>query len=98
PLCRFVAPNDRLARPSWRSVWRQLRRAFPFALTGLVANIQARMAPLVLGYFSSAGELALFAVASRIGRGVRILPQATLTAAMPVFSREILRAQPDSAR
>jgi hypothetical protein len=55
---RIIAPYDRLARPTFRSAWTMLSRAFPFALTGLVANAQARMAPLMLGYLSTAGETA----------------------------------------
>ena len=55
-LWRIIAPYERLERPSVRAAWTMLQRAAPFALTGLVANAQARVAPLLLGYFSSASE------------------------------------------
>jgi O-antigen/teichoic acid export membrane protein len=66
-----------------------LRRAFPFALTGLVANAQVRLAPLVLGYLSTAGEVAAFGVASRLESSSRRIPSAAFGAALPVFSREV---------
>jgi O-antigen/teichoic acid export membrane protein len=93
---RRIAPDDRLARPSIGTAWATLRRAVPFALTGLVANAQSRVASLVLGYFSDAAETASFGVASRIGSAARRLPQAALTAGMPVFAQELGRS--DAAR
>ena len=97
-LWQIIAPADHLARPSVRSAWTMLLRAFPFALTGLVANAQARIAPLMLGYLSSAGETASFGVAWRIGVGARRLPQAALSAGMPVFARELQEGRPESVR
>jgi O-antigen/teichoic acid export membrane protein len=74
------------------------RRAVPFALSGLVSNAQARVAPLMLGYLSNAGEIASFGVASRIGRATRMLPQAALTAGMPVFAHELKSGGGQSSR
>lgn len=97
-LWRTGAAQGRLERPSVRSAWAALRRAFPFALTGLVANAQARLAPLMLGYLGGAGEVAAFGVASRLESVARRLPSAAFGAALPVFSREMRRGQPDAVR
>jgi O-antigen/teichoic acid export membrane protein len=97
-LWRVIAPHDRFEWPSPRSAWTLLKRAIPFAFAGLVSNAQARVAPLMLGYFSNAGEIASFGVASRIGRAARMLPQAALTAGMPVFAHELQSGGSQSAR
>ena len=65
-----------------------LRRALPFAATGLVANLQLRVAPLMLGALATPAELGWFGAASRVGRAVRLAPQAILGGALPVLSRE----------
>ena len=97
-LWRLVAPRDRLARPSGASAWAHLRRAFPFALAGIVANARARMAPLLLGSLASAGEVASFGVAARLESTARRLPYATFGAALPVFAREAGGGEPDALR
>src|SRR5262245_56939672 len=43
-----VAPADRLHLPPLRSIGQLVWRGLPFAMTGLVANIQSRMGPIVL--------------------------------------------------
>jgi O-antigen/teichoic acid export membrane protein len=63
-----------------------LRRAFPFAVAGLVVNVQERLAPLMLGRLSGIGEVALFGAAWRIGSLVRMLPQAMFGGALPVLA------------
>jgi O-antigen/teichoic acid export membrane protein len=65
-----------------------LRRALPFAASGIVANLQTRVAPLMLGYLSTQAELGLFAAASRVGRVARLAPQAIFAGALPVLSHE----------
>jgi O-antigen/teichoic acid export membrane protein len=65
-----------------------LRRALPFAATGLVANAQTRIAPLMLGYWSTASELGLFSAAARFGSVARMAPQALFAGALPVLSHE----------
>jgi O-antigen/teichoic acid export membrane protein len=65
-----------------------LRRALPFAATGIVANVQTRIGPLMLGYWSTASELGLFAAASRFGSVARMAPQAVFAGALPVLSHE----------
>src|SRR5262249_51979681 len=65
-----------------------MKRGLPFALTGLVANAQTRLAPMALGYASSEAELASFGVAARLDRIARRLPYAGIRAALPVFSSE----------
>ncbi len=66
-------------------------RALPFALSGLVANLQARVGPLMLGSLSTPVELGLFAAASRFGRFARLAPQAMFAGALPVLSQEYAR-------
>lgn len=63
-----------------------LRRAFPFAVAGLIVNLQERLAPLMLGRLSGIGEVALFGAAWRIGSAVRMLPQAMFGGALPVLT------------
>ena len=63
-----------------------LRRGFPFAVAGLVVNLQERLAPLMLGRMSGIGEVALFGAAWRIGNAVRMLPQAMFGGALPVLT------------
>jgi len=74
------------------------RRALPFALSGIVANLQSRVAPLMLGALSTDGELGLFAAASRFGRFARLAPQAIFAGALPVLSHEYLRDRAEAAR
>ena len=68
-----------------------VRRALPFAASGMVANVQARIGPLLLGYLSSPSEIGLFAAASRFGSVARLAPQAVFAGALPVFSHEHAR-------
>ena len=65
-----------------------LRRALPFAASGIVANVQTRVGPLMLGYLSTPAELGLFAAASRFGSVARLAPQAVFAGALPVLSHE----------
>jgi predicted house-cleaning NTP pyrophosphatase (Maf/HAM1 superfamily) len=65
-----------------------IRRALPFAVSGIVANVQTRIAPLMLGYLSMPAELGLFAAASRFGSVARLAPQAVFAGALPVLSHE----------
>jgi O-antigen/teichoic acid export membrane protein len=65
-----------------------VRRALPFAASGIVANVQTRIAPLMLGYLSTPAELGLFAAASRFGSVARLAPQAVFAGALPVLSHE----------
>ena len=86
---RFVfGERGRMPRPSGASLAALLRRALPFAVSGIVANLQTRVGPLMLGYFSTAAELGLFAAASRFGTVARLVPQAVFAGALPVLSHE----------
>ena len=85
---RRIAPLDRMTWPSAQSTLAALRRAVPFALTGLIANAQARLGPLVLGGLAGTGEVALFGVATRLAGVARRLPASAFGAALPVFSQE----------
>jgi O-antigen/teichoic acid export membrane protein len=75
-------------RPSRRELIAMLRRALPFAASGIVANFQTRIGPLMLGYLATPSELGLFAAASRFGRVARLVPQAIFAGALPVLSHE----------
>jgi O-antigen/teichoic acid export membrane protein len=81
-----------------RAVWPTVRRALPFAVTGLVANLQARVAPLMLGYLAAPIELGWFGAASRVGRVAKLTPQAIFAGALPVLSHEYERDRGEARR
>jgi O-antigen/teichoic acid export membrane protein len=80
--------RTRLEWPSPAIVVRTLREAWPFAAAGIIANVQGRLAPVLLGFLASPAALAAFGVASRIGGLVRVLPQSAFAGALPVLSHE----------
>jgi O-antigen/teichoic acid export membrane protein len=80
--------RGRLLRPTPGSLIALVRRALPFAVSGIVANVQTRVAPLMLGYLSAPAELGLFAAAARFGSVARLAPQAMFAGALPVLSHE----------
>ena len=78
-------------RPRWPATDSLLplaRRALPFAAAGLVANVQTRIGPLMLGYLSTQADVGFFAAASRFGVVARLAPQAVFAGALPVLSHE----------
>jgi O-antigen/teichoic acid export membrane protein len=79
---------ERVGLPSPDALAALLRRALPFAASGIVANVQTRIGPLMLGYLSTSSELGLFAAASRFGSVARMAPQAVFAGALPVLSHE----------
>jgi O-antigen/teichoic acid export membrane protein len=97
-LWRMVVSRSRLRWPGAVAALRLLRAAVPFAMSGMVANAQARLAPLLLGGLAGVGEVATFGAAWRIGSVARILPQAGLSAALPVLSGEMGGGQPGPLR
>ena len=80
--------QGRLRLPSPDGLVALVRRALPFAASGIVANVQTRVGPLMLGYLSTPSEVGLFAAASRFGTVARLAPQAVFAGALPVFSHE----------
>jgi O-antigen/teichoic acid export membrane protein len=78
--------EQRLRQPVLGSLVPLLGRAWPLALSGIVANAQMRVAPLVLGALSTSGHVALFGVAWRIGNLIKVLPNAAFAAALPTFA------------
>jgi len=86
-----IAPGDRMEWPTRRGTWSLLQRAFPFALTGLVANAQVRTGPLLLGAIGTAGDMALLGAVQRFDGMARRLPSAALGAAFPVLASEAQR-------
>ena len=82
--------------PAWRDTRDTFVRALPFAAAGIVANLQTRMAPLMLGYLSPESELGAFAAAARFGTTARLAPGAIFAGALPVLSREHERGDADS--
>lgn len=98
-LWRIAADrHDRFERPSIRHAAALLRESLPFALSGVIANIQLRVAPLALGYLATTEQVALFGAAQRLGNLVRILPQSAFAGALPVLAREVMRGQPERVR
>ena len=85
---RVFGDRGRVRLPAAASLSALLRRALPFAAAGLVANVQTRVGPLMLGYLSTSTELGLFAAASRFGSVARLAPQAVFAGALPVLSHE----------
>jgi O-antigen/teichoic acid export membrane protein len=85
---RLAFGDDRVRRPSWAVLSRTVRRALPFAASGIVANLHNRVAPLMLGYLSTQTELGSFAAAARFGTTARLTPGAIFAGALPVLSRE----------
>jgi len=75
-----------------------LHRALPFAVTGLVANLEARVAPLLLGYLAAPIELGWFGAASRVGRVAKLTPSAIFAGALPVLSHEYERNREEAHR
>jgi len=90
--------GDRASRMTPPPLLATLRRAAPFAITGLVANLQARIAPLMLGYLVAPVELGYFGAASRVGRLARLTPSAIFAGALPVLSREYTRNRDEAQR
>jgi O-antigen/teichoic acid export membrane protein len=86
-----LAPDrhDGLVMPGVRGAIALVRRALPFALTGIIANAQQRLAPLALGYLGAAEQVALFGAAQRFANLVKIFPQSVFAGALPVLSREL---------
>ncbi len=80
--------RGRARAPSPDALLALLRRALPFAASGIVANVQARVGPLMLGYLSTPTEVGWFAAASRFGAVARLAPQAVFAGALPVLSHE----------
>jgi O-antigen/teichoic acid export membrane protein len=75
-----------------------MRRALPFAGSGIVANLQSRVAPLMIGGLSTSSEVGLFAAASRIGQLAKLAPQAVFGGALPVLSHEFGRDRAEARR
>jgi O-antigen/teichoic acid export membrane protein len=84
--------------PSREMLATLLWRALPFAGSGIVANIQTRVGPLMLGYLSTQSELGLFAAASRVGGVARLAPQALFAGALPVLVHEHARDRASAER
>jgi O-antigen/teichoic acid export membrane protein len=86
----------RRARPA--ELRTTLGRAWPFAVTGLVANVQARVAPLMLGYLAPPIELGWFGAALRVAGVAKLAPSAIFAGALPVLSHEYVRDRGEAHR
>jgi O-antigen/teichoic acid export membrane protein len=91
-------PRAAVHVPSPADLRAMVRRAIPFAASGIVANLQTRIAPLMLGYWSTEIDLGWFAAASRFGKAARLAPQAVFAGALPVLSHEYGRPWEDARR
>jgi O-antigen/teichoic acid export membrane protein len=90
--------RSRWRLPSVADAWALTRRAWPFAASGVIANLQTRVGPLMLGYLSTPSELGLFAAASRFGTVARLAPQAMFAGALPVLTYEHQRDRASAER
>jgi PST family polysaccharide transporter len=97
-LWRFVFTPTRPADRPRERLTALMRRALPFAASGIVANLQGRLAPLMLGGLSTAADVGLFAAASRFGRLAKLAPQAVFGGALPVLSHEFGRDRHEAQR
>ena len=95
---QIADPTTRLEWPAPAIIGRTLREAWPFAAAGIIANVQGRLAPVLLGFLASPAALAAFGVASRIGGLVRMLPQSAFAGALPVLSHEARLGTSDPVR
>jgi O-antigen/teichoic acid export membrane protein len=95
---RIASPGTPLEWPSSAIIRRTLREAWPFAAAGIIANVQGRLAPVLLGFLASPAALAAFGAASRIAGLARILPQAAFAGALPVLSYEARLGTSESVR
>src|SRR5581483_6944883 len=91
--------DARIRVPGWRFTRDTLRRALPFAAAGLVANVQNRLAPLMLGSLSTQTDIGAFGAASRFATTARLAPGAIFAGALPVLTQAHgdERAQSDEA-
>ena len=87
-IWHLSAPPGERPHFSPLALWKLSGRGLPFAGAGLVANLQARLGPLMLGFFSTPSEVAAFGVATRIEGVARRIPYAAFGAALPVFSSD----------
>ena len=87
-LWRAAFGRASIGWPTPTGVLLLVRRALPFAAAGLVANLQTRIGPLLLGYLSTEADLGAFAAAARFGTLARLAPGAVFAGALPVLSRE----------
>jgi O-antigen/teichoic acid export membrane protein len=90
--------GDRFEWPAPSAVAGALRSALPFALSGLVAAAQVRIAPLLLGYLSTSAELAYFGAAWRLGNAIRAVPSAAFAGALPVLAEHAERGEAERVR
>jgi len=90
--------HDSLVVPTPARAAALVRRSIPFALSGLIANVHVRLAPLALGAFAGVEQVALFGAAQRFASLVKMLPQSAFGGALPVLSREVQRGGPDDVR
>lgn len=87
-LWRFAFGADRIRIPAWHTMGATLVRAIPFAAAGIVANLQTRVGPLLIGYLSTQTEVGAFAAAAKFGATARLAPGAIFAGALPVLSAE----------
>ena len=85
---RFAFAGDPVSVPRWRELTAVFRRALPFAASGIVSNLQTRLAPLLIAYLSTQTELGRFAAAARFGTTAKLAPGAIFAGALPVLAQE----------
>jgi len=90
--------HDSLVVPTPRCASALVRRSLPFAVSGLIANLHVRLAPLALGAFAGVEQVALFGAAQRFASLAKMLPQSAFGGALPVLSREVQSSSGDRVR
>lgn len=69
-------------------VTRMARDTLPFAISGFLGAIEARLNILLLGYIRNETEVGRFGMASRFYEATRLLPNGIYDAAFPVFAAQ----------
>jgi O-antigen/teichoic acid export membrane protein len=86
---RFSAPGPDVQLATWAL----LRRAFPFAIAGVMAALQIRLSVVLLEQMAGTAEAGYFSAANRFVEAGRMLPNAFFGALLPALAT--LAANPD---
>ena len=89
---RLIKPFDiKITIDNRNEVYQLLKRAYPFAVAGVLSAIQLRVGIILLEQLSDAGEVGYYSVASRFTEAVRMLPNALFGALLPTLSASIAK-------
>lgn len=93
---RWFKPPTAAAEPPALLIRDMFRQAWPFALAGILAALQLRLAPILLEKLSDTGSIGYYAAAGRFVEAGRTIPNALFGALFPLLAT--LVTQPDKLR